>query len=229
MEEIKKEKFISTSTNPIFIEGGELIISQMKKSTCKIHLSNGQQNTGFFCKIPYPDQAHSLFALVTCSFIITKEFLNEGNIIHISTNDDKEFREIRVNNTRKVFINNKFAITILELKPEDKIDNYLEIDENVFKDDKIIKDIYKNASIYVLHYLKGNKVACSSGLIQEVVDGNIIHLCNTESGSSGGPILSLDTFKVIGIHVGASTDNNFNKGVFIKFPIVEFIKTNIGH
>jgi hypothetical protein len=38
-------------------------------------------------------------------------------------------------------------LLFLELKPEDKIYNYLEIDENVFKDDKIIKDIYKNASI----------------------------------------------------------------------------------
>ena len=229
MEEIKKEKFINSSTNPIFLEGAENIISQMKKCVCKIHLVNGQKNSGFFCKIPYPDNSHILYALVTCSFIIPKELLNEGSKIHISINDDKEYKEIKYSDSRKVYINNKFAITILELKPEDKIDNYLEIDPNVFKDNNIIKNFFEKTSIYVLHYLKGSKVACSSGLIKDLENFSIIHLCNTESGSSGGPILSMDTFKVIGVHVGASNNNDFNKGVFIKFPIVEFIKTNIGH
>ena len=72
-------------------------ISQMKSCVCKINLNDGkQQNTGFFCKIPYPDQAHLLSALVTCNFIIGKENLKEGNTIRLSLNDDKEFREIKI-------------------------------------------------------------------------------------------------------------------------------------
>ena len=229
MEEIKKEKFLKGSTNPIFLEGAEIIISQMKKCVCKIILSNGQQNTGFFCKIPYPDQAHLLSTLVTCDFIIGREFLKEGNTIHISLNDDRDFREIRITNSRKTFTNEKFNITFLELEPDDKINNYLEIDPNVFKAKEIINNIYKNSSVYILHYLKGKKIACSSGLIQDIEEINMNHLCNTDSGSSGAPILSSDSFKLIGIHVGASNNMNVNKGVFIKFPIVEFIQSNIGH
>ena len=52
----------------------------------------------------------------------------------------------------------------------------------------------------------------------------IYHLCNTEHGSSGCPILSYETFKVIGIHKGADKQNNSNFGIFIKYPIEQFYK-----
>ena len=46
----------------------------------------------------------------------------------------------------------------------------------------------------------------------------------TEFGSSGSPILNLNTFKVIGIHKEGSNHFNFNKGTFLKFPLNDFIK-----
>ena len=229
MEEIKKEKYIKGSTNPIFLEGAETIISQMKKCVCKINKGDAQQNTGFFCKIPYPDQAHLLSALVTCDFIIGRDYLKEGNTIRLSLNDEKEFKEIRITNSRKIFTNEKYNITFLELEPDDKINNYLEIDPNAFKPKEVLNNIYQSSSIYILHYLMGKKIAFSSGLIKEMDKYNISHSCNTEMGSSGGPILSSDTFKLIGIHIGTSKNSNFNKGIFIKFPIVDFIESNIGH
>ncbi len=229
MEEIKKEKFLENSTNPIFLEGTEIITNQMKKSVCKILLSNGQKNSGFFCKIPYPDNAHLLPALVTCNFIIGKDLLTEGSIINISLNDDKEMKEIKITSSRKTYTNEKYCFTFIELIPEDKIDDFLEIDQNVFKSDELLKNIYIKSSIYVLHYLKGNKVAYSSGLLSELDDFNIHHLCNTDNGSSGGPILCSDTFKVIGIHAGTSHNFNLNRGILIKPAIVQFIQSNIGH
>ena len=229
MEVIKKEKFLTGSTSPIYLEGAEIIISQMKKYICKILLNNGHQNTGFFCKIPYPDQKHLLPSLVTCNFIIKEEDLKEGNIIHLSLNDDREYREIKITNTRKIYTNEKFNVTFLEIEPDDKINNFLEIDPNIFKPTDIIKNIYPKSSVYILHYLKGNKIACSSGLLQELSGDNIQHLCNTDSGSSGAPILSLESFKIIGIHIGTTNNKEFNKGIFLKSPIVEFIQSNIGH
>ena len=48
----------------------------------------------------------------------------------------------------------------------------------------------------------------------------INHKCCTEEGSSGGPILLLETFKVIGIHYGSGLKNiNLNCGTFIKYAI----------
>ena len=58
------------------------------------------------------------------------------------------------------------------------------------------------------------------------------HYCNTEEGSSNGPILSLETFKVIGIHYGGYKNNiEFNYGAFIKYAIdlfSNFIKNKNG-
>ena len=50
----------------------------------------------------------------------------------------------------------------------------------------------------------------------------IYHLCNTDEGSSGWPILNYETFKVIGIHKGVDKLNNSNFGIFIKYPIEKF-------
>ena len=229
MEEIKKEKFLKGSTNPIFLEGAETIINQMRKCVCKINLSNGQQNTGFFCKIPYPDQMHLLPLLITCDFIIGKELFKEGTIIHLSLNDDKEFKEIIFSPSRKTYVSEKYNVSFLEIDPDDKINNFLELDPNLFKPNDILNAIYQKSSVYILHYLKGNKVACSSGIISEVQDFNINHLCNTDSGSSGAPILSTESFKLIGIHIGTSNKKEFNKGVLLGSPINELIQTNIGH
>ena len=54
---------------------------------------------------------------------------------------------------------------------------------------------------------------------------NIIHNCHTTYGSSGSPILSLNTLKVIGIHSGGIKNDNeeINKGYFIHLPINELI------
>lgn len=229
MEVIKKEKFLAEAISPLYLEGAEIIISQMKKCICKILLTNGQQNTGFFCKIPYPDQKHLLPSLITCNFIIGEESLKEGNIIHLSLNDDREYREIKITNTRKIYTNQKFNVTFLELEPDDKINNFLEVDPNVFKSKDIIKNIYPKSSLYILNYLKGNKIACSSGLFKELNEDNIQHLCNTDSGSSGAPILSMENFKVIGIHIGTSKKKEYNTGIFLKSPIIDFIQNNIGH
>ena len=52
-----------------------------------------------------------------------------------------------------------------------------------------------------------------------------MHKCNTEIGSSGGPIFSAITKKIIGIHKGAiynkERKTKFNIGTFLKFPLNE--------
>ena len=65
----------------------------------------------------------------------------------------------------------------------------------------------------------------SYGNIKQIQDQNICHLCSTENGSSGSPILSLQNFKVIGIHFGSS-HLKFNKGTLIKYPIIKFFEKN---
>ena len=52
----------------------------------------------------------------------------------------------------------------------------------------------------------------------------ILHHCSTEQGSSGSPILKLENNKVIGIHNKKVTNLNFNKGIFLRYSINEFLK-----
>ena len=53
---------------------------------------------------------------------------------------------------------------------------------------------------------------------------DIKHLCSTEYGSSGSPILNLEANKVIGIHKEGSTHFNFNKGTLLKYPLKDFLE-----
>ena len=225
MEIIKKEKFLENSVGPIYINTAKKIIYQLENCIFKIYLEKGLHGTGFFTKIPYPDQFHLLPVLVTASFVINLNALKQDSI-HVSLNDDNVLREIKLKDTkRKIFINDEFGTTFIEILPEDKIYDFLEIDENVFKADKISKkEIYLRKSIYVLHYMKGEKASMNPGIILNININckDIMHSCNTSAGSSGGPILLLDTLKVVGMHCGADHIKNFNKGIFINLPILKF-------
>jgi len=65
--------------------------------------------------------------------------------------------------------------------------------------------------------------------MKNILDGKEInHYWNTENGSSGSPILSLSSFKVIGVHYGGSKnkdkEDKLNFGTFIRYTIKEFNK-----
>ena len=126
-------------------------------------------------------------------------------------------------------MNKELLCAFIEILPEDKIDNFLEIDYDLFKYDKEIEYKYYRKSIYVLHYPRDERASMNSGILKRFEDYKIIHLCNTENGSSGGPIILLDNLKVIGFHTGSKNQISENEGILIKYPISEFIKNNIGH
>ena len=90
--------------------------------------------------------------------------------------------------------------------------------------DKIDKNILKvndrRKSVYILHYSKG-KLHLSFGLINDKIGSKINHFCNTEVGSSGSPILSLESYKIVGIYYGGS-NINLNFCTFINDVIEEF-------
>ena len=76
-----------------------------------------------------------------------------------------------------------------------------------------------------MHYPK-EKQLVSYGLINEIIENKINHYCNTEERSSGSPILSLNSFKVIWVHYGGSNNKNIklNYGTYLKNLIKEFNK-----
>ena len=82
----------------------------------------------------------------------------------------------------------------------------------------------KNQYIYIIQYLNGKNVYTSYEILNIIKNWDIIHLCSTDNGSSGSPILNLENNKVIGIHKQGSINFNFNKGILLKYPLNDFIK-----
>ena len=227
MDDYIPQKYIEGSPVSIPINKLKIIIEQSEKSVCKIEI-NGGIGTGFFCIVPYPDKFHQLPVLMTNAHIIKKE----DNKIKFLLNN--KLYEIEKNDSRKVYTNAKYDITIIEIKEKDNIDInlYLEIDDDIFKENQ--KEIYKEKPVYLISYPHGENLNYAYGKIKLIEDNNytIRHLCESSPGSSGGPIMNIENTRVIGIHKGAALNGkNWNMGTLIKEPIEIFkdkeIKNNI--
>ena len=193
----------------------------MKNCICKIYNNNGSKGTGFFCKIPFPDQNNLLPVLITNNHVLTQNDIAINNIIKITINNDKVVRNITINSKRKTFTSQNLDVTFIEISPsKDNINNFLEIDENINLEIDLLEYFYNKKSIYTLHYPKGKNIEVSYGLSSGIIDYNIGHSCVTDKGSSGCPILLLDSFKIIGIHKGAGKFKNM--GTFMKDALKAF-------
>ena len=157
MEIIKKEKHINCSPIPVFIEGIETILLQMRNCICKIYKKDNISGTGFFCKIPFQNKL--LPVLITNNHILKEEDLKLGNIIELTINNNKEKREIKIKNSRKIITKNNPDITIIEIKPnEDKINHFLEIDKDVNINKEILELSYRAKSIYIFCIILNQKI-----------------------------------------------------------------------
>ena len=216
---MEEENKIIVSIDPVNIEGTKKILNQLINCICKIKIKE-EYTTGFFCKIPFKNETIKVF-ITNYHFLIEKN-LKENKKLFLLLNNEKEAIKIDLFIERKVYLNKEYDITIIELKDEDKIKDYLELDDNLFKDNSEI--IYKNKSIYTLHYQNGKNACVSYGLLNNKDKYNIMHNCSTDNGSFGSPILNLQNNKVIGIHNQNSI--KYNIGTLLNLPIIDFINKN---
>ena len=216
---MEQEKKIKNSPDPVNIAGTKAILEQMMNCICKIKIK-GATGTGFFCKIPLGTN-ETLNVLMTNYHVLDEKYYKDNKEINLLVNDEDKAYEINLLIKRKTYFNKDYDIAIIELKEEDGIKNFLELDENLFKDKENI--FYEDKSLYVLQYPNGKNACVSYGLLINIEKNDIKHTCSTEKGSSGSPILNLENNKVIGIHKEAGLSTfNFNKGTLLKFPINDF-------
>ena len=217
-----KEKGFTNVSNPILIELLEIYISKIKTNICKVECNDGGHGTGFFCNISIGWQ-QTIKVLMTNNHILKKEDLLVNKVIKFSINNEEEHYKILIDESRKIYTNAKYDITIIELKEKDKINKnyFFDIDSEIFN--KNFKEIFINKDAILLHYPKGNKMEYSNGKIKYICEDNYTfhHSCSTSYGSSGGPIINSINCQVIGVHRGAST-KNYNLGTFLKEPINKF-------
>ena len=223
MEE-NKESIIIGNPTVISYESTKKIVKQMKKNVCKIKIGK-KQGTGFFCKIPFPDKNNMLSVLITNNHIISNKTLNK--IISIYT-EKTNIRKINLKN-RMNYTNEEYDITIIEIKEEDEIKSYLELDDDIINDiiaKKNKNDKYSEQTVYIMQYPEG-KLSVSYGIIDSIYEDkkyNFNHKCTTKIGSSGSPILKIDNNRIIGIHKEGNINNGYNRGTFLNYPIKEFIE-----
>ena len=225
----KKERSLRDYPKPITYECNKKIMEQMEKNVCRINIEE-IQGTGLFCKIPFPDKDRMLPVFITNNHIIDNNLLKLKNKrIKIDIKEETEIREIKLKD-RLVYTNEEYDITIIEIKDKDNINDFFELDDIIIND--ILNDInknkeYINETIYTIHYCE-NKLSVSYGILYDIFDDkkyNFNHKCNTKDGSSGSPILNMNN-KLIGVHKRGCLENEFNEGVFINYPIKDFIKIN---
>ena len=54
----------------------------MKNKVCKICIGDDIRGTGFFCKIPYPDNNNLLSILITSGYVIDESRLKKEKLFH---------------------------------------------------------------------------------------------------------------------------------------------------
>jgi len=224
MSDYVQEIYIEKSPIPITIENMEKIINQMKNAVCKIIKKNGDKGTGFFCRIPFPDKDNIIHVFVTNNHVLNEKDIENGNLIEVTINDDKETKKILINNKRKKYTNKELNITLIEIEiMKDDIFDFLDVNDDI-ANNNILTNNYTKSSLYILHYPKGNKINVSYGLSNGIYNNDIHHFCSTEYGSSGAPILSLETFRVVGIHKSSPkrASSQFNIGTFFRSAIDHF-------
>ena len=117
---MKKESMIKGSVDPVNLTGTEKILNQMKNCVCKIKIGNINA-TGFFCKIP----DINMNFLMTNYHVIQETYVKKSNKINILVNDEKEALIIDLKIKREKYFNEQFDITLIEIKENDNIKEYL--------------------------------------------------------------------------------------------------------
>ena len=142
----------------------------MEKKICKIKIGN-IRGTGFFCKIPFPNKENILNVLITANHIINDKLLKEEDgKISIKIKEETEKTIINLNNRIK-YTNEEYDITIIEIKEEDNINNFLELDDIIFDsfNNNNQEVNFENKTIYIIQYPQGN-LFVSYGIFEHIYE-----------------------------------------------------------
>ena len=220
MEEKIEEGFIKGAKPPKLLKNTNL--KYMEDYICKI--SGNKIGTGFFCKIKYKDTL--IPVLMTNYHVINDNYIENNKQINIYINNNMKIIKLYSDSLIYSSDNKKYDIIIIKIKNDYELNNFLEIEDNIFIDNA--ENIFKNESIYILHFPQGGEANISYGCgVEKINEYDIMHKCNTDTGSSGGPILNELNNKVIGIHKAYDKKHNINLGTFLKYPLNELSRKNI--
>ena len=120
----------------------------MKHCICKIKLALFE-GTGFFCKIPEGINK-TMNCLITNNHILNEKYYDENNELILLLNDEQEIKTIDLCTKRRTYFSKEYDIALIELNKNNKIDNFLEMDNKLYEDEKSIKIKIQDESIYII-------------------------------------------------------------------------------
>ena len=217
------EKNLDDYPSFVTLDKMKTIIYQLEHSVCKIKYE-GINGTGFFCYIHDNINKKIIPVMITNNHIIDENYFSKYKGLKISLNNEKKYIDIKFGSKSTKYTNKDNDITILEVKnDQDKMISFLDIDEKIYESNS--NKIFNKTSSYIIQYPNIKGASASFGLINRIEEDSksLNHLCITDEGSSGSPIINLESNKVIAVHVGASEKFKFNIGTFLKYPIYEFL------
>ena len=146
----------------------------MKNGICKIFTKKGEKGSGFFCRISNETKTNYLTVLFINNHALNENDIRIGSSIKFSLNNDNIYKTIKIDERRKVFTDKEIDTTIIEIRSnEDGINFFFHLDESVFKENDFLEISYKNKSIYILQYPKGEDVMVTYGNINQIQDKKI--------------------------------------------------------
>ena len=219
---IKKEALLEARAKPMTKNEIDELYSY-ESAICRIkfqNLKNGQilegSGTGFFCEID-DDNIPFRKALFTNNHILDKNSIeiNKEIVFEICN----KIYKIKITKNRKVFTNERYDYTCIEIFNNDNFKKFFKIDDLIFNN----KNNLINKEIFILQYPYG-ELSHDLGTILDIKDNIICHSVNTESGSSGSPLIKrYNNNLIIGIHYGTEKDEITDKYLYnlaIPFDII---------
>ena len=183
------------------------VIRKVEPSICKIIYQENnkiEKGTGFFMWV------NGNKCLITNYHVIDKEKNNKTITIEKFNNKKAEIKL----NDKYINYFDKLDITIININDNEDIIKdikFLYYDLNF----KLGYNQYINNEVFALQFPKDNTELASGKIIEILDDFEFGHNIDTEKGSSGSPIILINTSKVIGIHTQGDKENNSNYGTFI--------------
>jgi len=204
---------------PVTKEGIKKMFEQMSNCICKVK-NNQIIGTGFFCIIKL-DNNVKIKALISNYQVINEQYITSNNKITLLLGDNNVTKIINLVPNRLIYFNKEYNITIIELKSNDNINTFLELDYNIFSNN--LKTLFERESIYILHHLTNGKVLASYGIINKLNGFNINHMNCLGPVPNGSPIFNLTNNKLIGISLNLNHNINSHSGFIVKYPIEKFV------
>ena len=207
------------------LKGHKIYMSKdiFKKTICEIIIDNGY-GTGFISKIKYKNDY--IICLLTNHHVLSEDIIKAKENIQLKFNNSQKYLDLKLK--RKIFYNKDMDYICIEILQEDNIQyEIIDIDDNCYNN-SYNKEKYNGKNIIASGIGIDKEIKSSEGNISYIDDDDkFYHSCHTEEGYSGGPIILINTKKIIGIHCGNDSIVNKNVGIYMNDIIKDINKIEI--